>query len=132
LQTAVGPTILISGTGLLLLSMTNRLGRTIDRARALSGRDAEARARVEGQIAVLWKRAKLLRASILLTTASALCAAILIIDVFLSAALGFVPAWSVAAIFSVGMLLLIAALVLFIKDVNLSLHALEAELRSRP
>jgi hypothetical protein len=33
LQMAIGPTILISGVGMLLLVMTNRLGRTIDRAR---------------------------------------------------------------------------------------------------
>ena len=33
LQTAIGPVILISGVGLLLLTMTNRLGRVIDRAR---------------------------------------------------------------------------------------------------
>ena len=30
LQTAIGPVILISGVGLLLLTMTNRLARTID------------------------------------------------------------------------------------------------------
>jgi hypothetical protein len=35
LQIAIAPVILISGVGLLLLSMTNRLGRTIDRARQL-------------------------------------------------------------------------------------------------
>ena len=35
LQVAIGPVILISGVGLLLLSMTNRLGRVIDRARLL-------------------------------------------------------------------------------------------------
>jgi hypothetical protein len=35
LQMAIGPVILISGVGLLLLSMTNRLGRVIDRARLL-------------------------------------------------------------------------------------------------
>ena len=32
IQTAVGPVILISGLGLLLLTMTNRLGRIIDRS----------------------------------------------------------------------------------------------------
>ena len=36
LQMATGPVILISGIGLLLLTMTNRLGRAIDRARSLS------------------------------------------------------------------------------------------------
>ena len=36
LQTAIGPVILISGVGLLLLSMTNRFGRIIDRSRILA------------------------------------------------------------------------------------------------
>ncbi len=35
LQVAIGPVILISGVGLLLLSMTNRLSRVIERARNL-------------------------------------------------------------------------------------------------
>jgi len=33
LQTAISPVVLISGVGLLLLTMTNRLGRIVDRAR---------------------------------------------------------------------------------------------------
>jgi len=33
LRDAIGPVILISGVGLLLLTMTNRRGRAIDRAR---------------------------------------------------------------------------------------------------
>ena len=36
LQVAVGPVILISGVGLLLLTMTNRFGRIIDRSRILA------------------------------------------------------------------------------------------------
>jgi hypothetical protein len=36
LQIAIGPVILISGVGLLLLSMTNRFGRIIDRSRILA------------------------------------------------------------------------------------------------
>ena len=35
LRDAIGPVILISGVGLLLLTMTNRLGRAIDRSRQL-------------------------------------------------------------------------------------------------
>ena len=35
LQVAIGPAILISGVGLLLLTMTNRFGRIIHRARQL-------------------------------------------------------------------------------------------------
>ena len=36
LQVSIGPTILVSGVGLLLLSMTNRLGRIVDRTRQLA------------------------------------------------------------------------------------------------
>ena len=35
LQVAIGPVILVSGVGLLLLTMTNRLGRILDRTRLL-------------------------------------------------------------------------------------------------
>ena len=35
LQVAIGPVILISGIGLLLLTLTNRYGWTIDRSRQL-------------------------------------------------------------------------------------------------
>ena len=42
LQTAISPVILISGVGLLLLTMTNRLGRTIDRSRGLSDETEKA------------------------------------------------------------------------------------------
>src|SRR5271157_2924760 len=36
LQGAIGPVILISGVGLLLLSLTNRFARILDRARLLA------------------------------------------------------------------------------------------------
>ena len=35
LQSSITPVALISGVGLILLSLTNRIGRTIDRSRAL-------------------------------------------------------------------------------------------------
>ncbi|NJK85350.1 MAG: DUF2721 domain-containing protein [Bacteroidales bacterium] len=35
LQSCITPVALISGVGLILLSLTNRLGRTIDRSRML-------------------------------------------------------------------------------------------------
>jgi hypothetical protein len=36
LQMAIWPVVLISGVGLLILSLTNRLGRVIDRGRGLA------------------------------------------------------------------------------------------------
>ena len=43
LQVAIGPVVLISGIGLLILSMTNRFGRVIDRGRILARELAEVR-----------------------------------------------------------------------------------------
>ena len=57
LQTAIGPVILISGVGLLLLTLANRFGRAVDRTRQLlrEMRDApeDVRKRLAGQVANL-------------------------------------------------------------------------------
>jgi hypothetical protein len=132
LQTAIGPIVLISGVGLLLLTMTNRLGRVIDRARIISGQiaglDDPQRERKVAQLAVLWRRARITRMSIILTAASALFAAILIVVLFITAVLGWESAWLIGALFVLGMASLIGALLLFIQDLNLSLAALYLEI----
>jgi len=132
LQTAIGPIVLISGVGLLLLTMTNRLGHVIDRARIISGQvaglDGPQRERKVAQLAVLWRRARIIRLSIILTATSALCAAILIVMLFLTAVLGWDSAWLIGTLFVLGMGSLIASLLLFIQDLNLSLAALYLEI----
>jgi hypothetical protein len=134
LQTAIGPVILISGIGLLLLTMTNRLGRTIDRARRIGAQMAEgdvaSRAAFEAQLRILWRRARLIRTAITLSAASALAAALLVILIFLMAVLGVPSAWLIAGLFTACMLSLIASLAVFIYDINLSLAALRLELHS--
>jgi ABC-type multidrug transport system fused ATPase/permease subunit len=132
LQTAIGPTILISGVGLLLLTMTNRLARTIDRTRAtareLADASEERRGKGHEQLRVLWRRARLIRLSIALASTSALFAAILIIVLFLTALLQLENALLICALFIVCLASLIGSLVVFIHDINLSLHALKLEL----
>ena len=132
LQTAVSPTILISGVGLLLLTMTNRLARTIDRARATARElaDASKQERSEGreQIRILWKRARLIRLSIALASTSALFAAILIIALFLTALLHLECVWLISTLFIICLASLIGSLVVFIHDINLALAALKLEL----
>lgn len=132
LQTAIGPVILISGIGLLLLSMTNRFGRIIDRSRILglerrSGSD-EQRAIAQEQMAILWRRAKLIRRAITLATVSVLFAAVLMIVLFLGALEQLEVAGTVAVLFSVCLLTLIASLVAFLQEINESLSALKLAL----
>ena len=134
LRDAIGPVILISGVGLLLLTMTNRLGRAIDRARQLK---AELSKRTEGehqhlqeQVAIIYRRAKMIRLSITLAAMSALLASALIITLFVSALLQWQYGWLVSLLFIGCMVSLFASLVAFIRDINLSLHALKLELGS--
>jgi hypothetical protein len=132
LQLAIGPVILISGVGLLLLSMTNRFGRVIDRARSLTrelqGAAEADRDRLLGQLEILVARAKLVRAAITLAAFSVLLAALLIISLFLGALLQLGIAAVIVVLFILCMLSLIFSLLFFISDLNLSLKALWLEL----
>ena len=133
LQTAVGPMILISGVGLFLLTMTNRMGRVVDRSRLLKAQlptaDEAARAVIEAQLTVFLVRGRLLRAAITLISISALIAATLIIFLFFSALFQLRDAWLIGTLFVASMIGLCISLLLFIKDVNLSLEALKFELQ---
>jgi len=131
LQLAIGPAILISGVGLILLSMTNRFGRVIDRSRQLTrdlrgASDAE-RKKILPEVRVLWLRARIVRAGIALAVLSALLAALLIISLFMGTLLSLDAAVP-AGLFVICMNCLIGAMVMFFWDINLSLKALELEI----
>lgn len=132
LQTAIGPVILISGVGLLLLTMTNRLGRVIDRARSLARERTQVeeinQGSIEAQLRILWLRARLIRLAIVLSAMSALAAAVLIIALFFTALLQVDSAWLIGALFITCMTCLIGSLAVFIHDLNQSLAALKLEL----
>jgi hypothetical protein len=131
LQVAIGPVILVSGIGLLLLSMTHRFGRVIDRAREL-GLELRAgtgdRNRVVQQIDILMRRARVIRQAITLAISSVLLAAVLIITLFVAAVFALEVGALVATLFIGCMAALIGALVAFLRDINLSLAALTLEL----
>lgn len=132
LQLAIGPVILISGVGLILLSMTNRIGRVIDRSRQLTHDMNKAsepeRKKLLAEVQVLWLRAKIIRAGIAMAVLSALLAAILIISLFLGALLKLGIATILVVLFVMCMICLIVALLMFFWDINLSLKALKLEI----
>jgi hypothetical protein len=132
LRDAVGPVILISGVGLLLLTMTNRLGRAIDRARALkhelTQQEGAERAATQAQVDIIYRRAKIIRQAILFSVTSALLAAFLVMTLFLAAWLRWEYAWPACVVFTACLASLCVSLVAFILDINLSLHALKLEL----
>ena len=133
LQVAIGPVILISGVGLLLLTMTSRLGRAIDRARQLAGElqkpAQQHREHMLEQVAIIYRRARLLRLAIGLAGVSVLLAAVLIVTLFLTALWHWENGLGVSLIFIGCMCSLVTSLAFFILDIQLGLVALRMELK---
>lgn len=125
LQLAVSPVILISAYGLLLLSMTNRLGRAIDRARLLV-REGTAK---EDQIAIIARRAGWIRSAIVFTSLALIAAALLVLVLFASIYLPVDTTLIVAVLFIGSVVSLIIGLAYFLIDIFGSLHAMQAELQ---
>jgi hypothetical protein len=126
LQLAVSPVILISAYGLLLLSMTNRLGRAIDRARALA---REGRPAKSEQIEIIARRAVWIRLSIVFTSLALLAAALLVLVLFVSVHLPVDISPVVLILFSGSLVSLVIGLVYFLIDIFASLNAMKAELQ---
>jgi Cu/Ag efflux pump CusA len=132
LQTAIGPVILISGVGLLLLTLANRFGRAVDRVRQLlremRGAPEDVRKRLAGEVANLYERARLIQRSIIFSTISLLFAAVLIITLFLTALMKWESALVISLLFICCLVSLIISLIAFIMDIRLSLLALKMEM----
>ena len=132
LQVSVGPVILISGIGLLLLSMTNRFGRAVDRSRQLIREMREGghadRLRLAGQVEILYRRARLIQISIILAAVSVLFAAVLIITLFFTALLKLDLAVPISLLFICCLVSLIVSLITFLLEIHYSLKALRLQL----
>jgi hypothetical protein len=135
LQVAIAPVILISGVGLLLLSLTNRFGRAVDRTRQihhemLRAADAD-RPRLANQVEVIYRRARLIQFSIVMCALSALSAAMLILTLFVTALWKLELGALITLFFVCCLGSLVVSLVTFIMDIRLSLNALKVELARR-
>lgn len=131
LQLAIGPVILISGVGLLLLTMTNRFGRLLDRSRLLNHEKAETpagAAALRAQIDILHRRAGILRLAVILGAATVLFVAVMILVLFVAALFQFEAGWVIVALFCLSQIALIGSVIAFIHDMNLSLAAVRLEL----
>ncbi len=128
LQMSIAPVALVSGVGLLLLSMTNRLGRTIDRTRELSERaraeDKDEQERVSVQIRILYRRSKILRASIILAALSILLTSVIVFCLFAMYLFHARLHVLVLSLWTLGIGCLVLSLVFFIHDITLNLQAL--------
>lgn len=133
IQTAITPVILLSGVGALMITLTNRMGRIVDRTRILAGQAQQAaegaRAPIDEQLRIMWSRAKLVRLAVTLAGFSMLLSCLLVMVIFVDAFLDRRFGVEMVLIFGVSVLALILSLVAFLRDIWVSLRALHIEVQ---
>jgi len=127
IQLSIAPVFLITGIAGLLSVLSGRLGRTIDRSRVLHALPDNDD--VDEQLSVLSRRAKLIYRAITLGTTSALLICLVIVSLFISAFVTFPIGRVIAVLFVAAIIALIAALVLFLREVFLATRALRIQPR---
>jgi hypothetical protein len=139
IQLAITPVILISGMGALMITLTNRMARIVDRTRVLAeampAAVPEDRPHLESQLDIMWRRALLLRRAVTSNGLSMLVSCLLVVAIFASAMLGWRLQVLMLVLFSASIIFLIASLVDFLRDIFVSLHALHLQVelaRNRP
>jgi hypothetical protein len=128
IRLSLAPVFLFSGISALLSVLANRLGRIIDRGRILEKQLKEATAveiaKLHDELAVLSKRANMIYVAVTLGVTSALLVCIVIATIFASVLLKINITIVVAIFFIAAMLVLIGALVAFLRDVVLATASL--------
>lgn len=133
LQFSISPIALISGAGLLLLSITNRLGRSIDRSRHLAFEAEKEGGKISEsdlqQLRVLVRRSEFLRNSVFFMGFSIFLSAVMIIGLFMKLFLGWTSEGWVLTFLILSISSISIAMVFFLLDVSLALKALRVELQ---
>ena len=132
IQLSVAPVFLLTGAATLLNVLGVRLGRIVDRTRILAEqlrvlpKDRQARPRNELQLQL--RRRHLVNLAIAAVTGSALIVCVFIASAFIAFFLDLQIASLIAALFTLSMVGLIIALVLFLREVLLASATLDVDL----
>jgi hypothetical protein len=122
---------MISGVGLLLLTITNRLGRSVDRIRflvtELDHENVKRREEKQNEIKILYKRSRFLRNSIgwLVVSVISNCTIIPILFVMNFSTLNL--SMVVYGLFVVSITSLFVSSIYFFRDILIGLHAVKLE-----
>ena len=133
LQASIAPFVLISGIGLVLLSMTNRIMRPTDLVRRLLSElphaPEEERPFLLDELTVLGTRCRILRAAIALAAGAIACASALVLALFAGLLFKLSFTYLVGFLFVACLVSLMASLALFLWDIRITLHSLTIETR---
>lgn len=135
IQLAVAPVFLLSGVGVTLGVLVNRLGRIIDRARTLEaslpGTTGATHEVAATELHTLSRRAALVNRAITLCTACALLICLLIAGLFIGAVLGLELTVLLAGLFILAMVALVGGYLSFLREVFLATESLRFGARHR-
>jgi CBS domain containing-hemolysin-like protein len=127
IQSALAPVFLISGVGVMLGVLVNRLARIIDRARvweAEAVRESHRAHEFDGRLQVLARRSRYISAAIAMCTISALLVALVVVALFANAFLAVNLAGLIAILFVAAMLSLTGAFLAFLIEVWIATAAI--------
>jgi hypothetical protein len=128
IQLAVAPVFLLSGVGIMLTVLTNRLARVVDRARTVEKAASQAQPTelpaLQNDLRVLVRRAHLMNRAITLCTICALLVSLVVVALFLSSFTTIKLSVPIASLFIIAMLSFIVALLIFLREVFLATGSL--------
>jgi hypothetical protein len=134
LTASIAPVIVISGIGLLLLSISNRYARSIDRARQImcelqnGDPDSVNTRHLEEQLRHTHLRARLLQGSMIYGSASIFFVSLMILSLFAEQVFQLHRDFLALPFFAACLLSLLVCIYYYIRDITVSLAALELEM----
>jgi hypothetical protein len=124
IQLAVAPVFMLTAVGALINALNLRLGRAVDRRRVLEAElgslPGEEAADAREEIATIGRRIRFVYLSILFSVVSGLFVCLLIVAAFAGAFVAVDLSRTIGAMFVLAMIALIAALLLFLREIFLA------------
>jgi hypothetical protein len=129
IQLALGPVFLLSGVGITLSMLTQRLARIVDRARTLEDQrertTQETRlTRIDKDLRVIWRRTRYINSAIAFSTISALFTTLVVTLLFASEFTSMRTGPIIAILFVAAMVCLSTAFLMFLIEVRIAVNTL--------
>ncbi|WP_420142632.1 DUF2721 domain-containing protein [Sphingomonas sp.] len=128
IQLALAPAFLLNGIGIILSMLTGRLTRIVDRARVIEAdftpRDHPLHVHQVHELRLLDRRMTIVNNAVFLATASAVALCTVVAAMFIARLAGFGFARTLAAMFALALILLIASLTFFLVEVRVAVRAI--------
>lgn len=133
IQLSVAPVFLLTGVGTTLTVLTNRLARIVDRSRVLEERlnkvDDPRSTDFQSELITLYARSHLINRAIVLAAACALMISLVIISLFVGAALNIELSFYIATFFVLAMVSLLASFIYLLREIFLATQTMRTVVR---